>query len=274
MSRKFDEQLSQLKGRVLRMGDLAQGMVVLSIRALVERDEKWIKEVLRREEDLDRYQVEVDDEAVHLMAVQSPVAQDLRFIVMVARITTELERVGDLCVNICENVQLLLSEPPLKPLIDLPKMAEIVKRMLDESLAAFIEAGISPDVATQKALSVCRMDDEVDALKDQIFRDLLTYMIGDTKCITRSLSLILLSRNLERIGDHATNVAEEVIYLAKGEDIRHGRALEMGGPAGPAERAKPTEAAGPGQQAEPAEAAGAAQEDPQADPAEPAERMD
>lgn len=274
MSRKFDEQLSQLKGRVLRMGDLAQGMVVLSIRALVERDEKWIKEVLRREEDLDRYQVEVDDEAVHLMAVQSPVAQDLRFIVMVARITTELERVGDLCVNICENVQLLLSEPPLKPLIDLPKMAEIVKRMLDESLAAFIEAGISPDVATQKALSVCRMDDEVDALKDQIFRDLLTYMIGDTKSITRSLSLILLSRNLERIGDHATNVAEEVIYLAKGEDIRHGRALEMGGPAGPAERAKPTEAAGPGQQAEPAEAAGAAQEDPQADPAEPAERMD
>jgi phosphate transport system protein len=224
MSRKFDEQLSHLKGQVLRMGDLAQSMVLQAMRALVERDEKWVQEVLRREEEVDRYQVEIDDEVVRLMAIQSPVAQDLRFVLMVARITTELERVGDLCVNICENVQLLLSEQPLKPLIDLPKMAEIAERMLHESIAAFMESGVAVDTATGRALAVCRMDDEVDALKDQIFRELLTYMISDTKNITRSLSLILLSRNLERIGDHATNIAEEVIYLAKGEDIRHRRA--------------------------------------------------
>jgi phosphate transport system protein len=224
MSRKFDEQLSHLKSQVLRMGDLAQSMVLQALRALVERDEKWTREVIRREEEVDRYQVEIDDEAVRLMAIQSPVAQDLRFILMVARITTELERVGDLCVNICENVQLLLSEPPLKPLIDLPKMAEIAERMLHESIAAFMESTAAADAATDRALAVCRMDGEVDALKDQIFRELLTYMISDTRSITRSLSLILLSRNLERIADHATNIAEEVIYLAKGEDIRHRRA--------------------------------------------------
>lgn len=223
MSRRFDEQLGELKGQVLRMGGLAQSMVLQAMRALVERDPKWIAEVLRCEEEVDRFQVAIDNEAIRLMAIQSPVAQDLRFVLMVARITTELERVGDLCVNICENVQLLLSEPPLKPLIDLPKMAEIAERMLHESIAAFMESDADADAASETAIRVCRMDDEVDALKDQIFRELLTYMIEDTKSITRALSLILLSRNLERIGDHATNISEEVIYLAKGEDIRHQR---------------------------------------------------
>jgi phosphate transport system protein len=215
MKRKFDEQLLALKNKVVTMGDVAQNMVQQSLRALVERDDKWVQEVLRNEDALDRFQVEIDNEALRLMAIQTPVALDLRFIVMTVRINTELERVGDLCVNMCENVRLLLAEPPLKPLIDLPKMAEIAGRMLRESLQAFLEG--SPE----RALPVLKMDDDVDALNDQIFRELLTYMLSDTQSITRALSLILLARNLERIGDHATNIAEEVVYLVRGEDIRH-----------------------------------------------------
>lgn len=215
MKRKFDEQLDALKGRVVGMGNIAQNMVQQAMKALVERDEKWIREVLESEEKVDKLQLEIDNDAIRLMAIQSPVAQDLRFILMAVRINTEIERVGDLCVNMCENVQLLLSEPPLKPLIDLPKMAEIASRMLRESLQAFMEG--APD----KALAILKSDDEVDALNDQIFRELLTYMMSDMRNIPRSLSLILMARNLERIGDHATNIAEEVIYLVKGEDIRH-----------------------------------------------------
>lgn len=215
MSRKFDEQLSTLKSHVLEMGGLTQKMVQDSMQALVDRDEGRIRAVLEAEDKVDSLQLAIDDEAVRLMAIQSPVAQDLRFILMVVRINTELERVGDLCVNLCENVQLLLTEPPLKPLIDLPKMAETVSQMLRDSLEAFTKSSV------EKALGVIKTDDEVDALNDQIFRELLTYMISDTKSITRSLSLILVSRNLERIGDHATNIAEEVVYVVKGEDIRH-----------------------------------------------------
>ncbi|MBI4605890.1 MAG: phosphate signaling complex protein PhoU [Planctomycetes bacterium] len=213
--RRFDQQLLALKQRVAAMGETAQAMVRDAMRALLERDEGLIRAVLAGEDKLDRFQVEIDDEAIRLMAIQSPVASDLRLLLMVARINTELERVGDLCVNACENVKMLLSEPPLKPLIDLPKMAEAAGGMLDESLKAFLES------STEKALPVIRRDDEVDALNDQVFRELLTYMLGDPATIARSLSLILLARSLERIADHATNIAEEVVYLVKGEDIRH-----------------------------------------------------
>ncbi len=215
MTRKFDEQLAALRARVVEMGDLAQAMVRQAMQALVDRDEEQIKGVLANEEKLDRFQVEIDNDAIRLLLLQSPVAMDLRLVLMAVRINTELERVGDLCVNMCENVEMLLSEPPLKPLVDLPKMAEIAERMLRDSLQAFLES--SPG----KALPVLKMDDEVDALNDQIFRELLTYMISDTKSITRSLSLILMARHLERIADHATNIAEEVVYLVKGQDIRH-----------------------------------------------------
>lgn len=215
MKRKFDEQLHALKNKVVAMGNTAQAMVRDSMKALVERDEKCVKSVLANEDKLDQFQVDIDNEAVRLLAIQSPVAHDLRLLLMVARITTELERIGDLCVNMCENVKMLLSDPPLKPLIDLPKMAEVAEAMLRESLQAFLES--SPE----RALPVIKRDDEVDALNDQIFRELLTYMLSDPKNITRSISLIFMARNLERIADHATNVAEEVVYLVKGEDIRH-----------------------------------------------------
>ena len=217
MHRKFDEQLTALKNKVVAMGDLAETMIRDAMRALVERDDRFIREVLKNEDVLDQLQIEIDNQAIELMAIQSPVAFDLRFILMVARINTELERVGDLCVNICESTQLLLTEPPLKPLIDLPKMSETAERMVHQSLQAFLEG--SPE----KALQVIKVDDEVDALNDQIFRELLTYMMSDPRNITRSISLILVSRQIERIADHATNIAEEVIYLVKGEDIRHQR---------------------------------------------------
>lgn len=215
MPRKFDQGMSALKAKLLQMGGLVESMVQKAMGALVERDERRIEEVVKDEERVDRLQIEIDEDAVRLLAIQSPVAFDLRCVLMSARINSELERVGDLCVNMCENVQLLLSEPQLKPLIDLPKMAQVAERMLHESLQAFLEQ--SP----QRAVDVIRMDDEVDGLNDQIFRELLTYMIADTRSITRSLSLILMSRNLERIADHATNIAEEVVYLVRGEDIRH-----------------------------------------------------
>jgi len=215
MQRKFDDQLNALKNRVVAMGDIAQTMIQDTMRALVERKEALIQNVLANEDELDRMQIEIDTQATELMAIQAPVAFDLRFILMVARINTELERVGDLCVNVCESTQLLLREPPLKPLIDLPKMSETAGRMVHQSLQAFMEG--SPE----KAFQVIKTDDEVDALNDQIFRELLTYMLSDPRSITRSLSLILIARNIERIADHATNIAEEVIYLVKGEDIRH-----------------------------------------------------
>jgi len=225
--RKFDEALAALKTKVVAMGQVAQTMIQESMKSLVDRDAKLIQSVLSNEDRLDKYQVEIDDEAIRLMAIQAPVAMDLRFILMVARINTEVERIGDLCVNVCESVQLLLAEPPLKPLVDLPKMAETAKRMVEESLQAFHES------STEKALQVIKKDDEVDALNDQIFRELLTYMMTDPRNISRALALILTARNLERIADHATNIAEEVVYLVKGEDIRHqhpqGEAVKLHG---------------------------------------------
>lgn len=215
MKRKFDEDLAALKNKVVAMGQLAQAMIQTSMKSLVDRNAALIQTVLEYEDKLDRFQIEIDNEAIRLMAIQAPVALDLRFILMVARINTELERIGDLCVNLCESIQLLLTEPPLKPLVDLPKMADISGRMVENSLQAFLDA------STEKALQVIKVDDEVDALNDQIFRELLTYMLSNPTNITRALSLILMARNLERIADHATNVAEEVVYLVKGEDIRH-----------------------------------------------------
>ncbi len=213
--KKFEAELSALKGRVLRMGEVAQRMISRAVESLVERDASRMQQVLADEETLDRMQVEIDNEAVRLMTVYGPVAMDLRFLLMVARIDTELERLGDQSVNMCEYIQLLLDEPQLKPLIDLPRMAEIAGGMVRDALEAFHEGD------TERAREVMARDDQVDALNDQLFRELLTYMMNDSGNIQRSLALILIARSLERIADHATNICEEVIYLVKGEDIRH-----------------------------------------------------
>lgn len=215
MPKRFDVARTELKDQLVAMGEVAKEMIHTAVRALVEREKGLVSEVNRLEDQVDRFQIEIDDSAVRLMAMFDPVATDLRFILMAARINTELERIGDQAVNMCDNVELLLSEPELKKLVDLPRMADIAANMVRASLRAFREG------STEKANAVIKADEEVDGLNDQIFRELLTYMLADAQTIRRSVALILIARALERIADHATNIAEEVIYMVKGEDVRH-----------------------------------------------------
>ncbi len=214
MSRVFDEELQQVKDRLLALGGLAEKMIGESISALLERDPGWIQAVYEHEEKADQLCVEIDDRCFKLLALRQPVASDMRFLVAGIKINADLERIADLAVNISNVASDLIGAPPLKPLIDIPRMAGRVQEMARQSLEAFVARN------AELALSVIEADDEVDRLRDQIFRELLTYMMGDPATIPRALDLLLVSRNLERMGDHATNIAEDVIYLVRGEDIR------------------------------------------------------
>ena len=213
--RHFEDQLNELKGRLVTMGTAAESMIERAVKALLERDSARLPQVFQTEQQVNELHIEVDERVINLIALHHPVATDLRMAVMCSKIAGELERIGDQAVNICQNTTELLRYPPLKPLIDIPLMAEIARRMLRESLDAFVRLDAA---LAQKVLDT---DDEVDAFKNQIFRELLTYMMSDPGTIPRALALILISRNLERVGDHATNVAEEVIYAAQGRDVRH-----------------------------------------------------
>ncbi|HHT9153650.1 MAG TPA: phosphate signaling complex protein PhoU [Candidatus Hypogeohydataceae bacterium YC40] len=215
MERLFDKELTALKERLLRMGSLAQNMIRVAIKGLVERDESLLEEVFKNEEEVNQLHIEIDDRSMKLLALHQPMAIDLRFIAATIKINSELERIADQAVNVSQNTQVLLKYPQLKPLIDIPRMAEIAQKMLNDSLEAFINK--DPDLA-QATLAE---DDKLDDLTDQIFRELLTYMMADPGTIQRALCLILISRNLERMGDHATNVCEDVIYMVQGRDIRH-----------------------------------------------------
>jgi phosphate transport system protein len=214
MERHFDEALKEYKERLLYMASHCEKMIHLSVKALAERDLEPANEVFVLEREVNQLHVEIDDRAMHLFTA-APVASDLRAIMAGMKINNELERIGDQAVNISQNTFQLLKQPQLKPLIDIPMMAGLAEGMLRDALDAFTRR----DVAL--AQDVCVRDDKVDALKDQIFRELLTYMITDSSTIKRCLDLILISRNLERIGDHATNVAEDVIFMVQGKDIRH-----------------------------------------------------
>jgi phosphate transport system protein len=225
MQRHFDEQLQELLQRLVTMGRTAESMVHAATRTLIERNDAPAAEVEKKEEEVNDLQMEVDDRAVKLTALQQPVAADVRALFMASRIASELERIGDQAVNICQNARLLIQAPPLKPLVDLPLMAESAERMVRDSLEALVRKDC--DLANR----VLEEDQQVDAFKDQIFRVLLTYMMGDPATIQRALALILISRNLERVGDHATNIAEEVIFLVKGRDVRHGHDAEAAGEA-------------------------------------------
>jgi len=213
--RQFDRDLEELKKKLIRMASLTETMIDKTIGELVSRDERLAEKVPEYEEELNRLQIEIDDQALTLLATQCPVATDLRFIVAATKINGELERIGDLVINITENVHVLAQHPPLKPLIDIPRMADLARQMVRDSLDAFIRGD------ALQAQSVIMADDQIDALKDQVLRELLTYMIADPHAIERSLALILISRHLERIGDHATNIAEDVIYVIQGRDVRH-----------------------------------------------------
>lgn len=213
--RHLDEKIQELLERLLLMGRLAESMIQTALRVLIERDESLSAEIYRKEDEVNNLQIEIDDSAVKLTALQQPVGGDVRFLFMASRIATELERIADQAINIIENAHHVIQAAPLKPLVDLPVMGEIAERMVRDSLEALVEKDCS--VANR----VLEEEDKVDAYRDQIFRVLLTYMMADPGTIQRALALILISRNLERVGDHATNIAEEVIYLVEGREVRH-----------------------------------------------------
>jgi phosphate transport system protein len=211
----YGEELAALKNRLLRMGGIVEQRVSQAVLALMERRAELADAVIEGDREVNDLQIEIDDRCLKLLALQQPMASDLRLITAAMKINADLERIGDQAVNIAENANQLLSQPPLKPLLDLPRMAEIAQQMTRDSLDAFVHRD-SP-----LARKVLERDDEVDQLKDQNFRVLLTYMMADPGTIERALGLILVSRNLERIADHATNIAEDVIFLVEAKDVRH-----------------------------------------------------
>jgi len=214
MERQFDEQLKELREHLLAMGSLAETMIVKSVKALVDRNEALVQEVFGHEEEMDQRCIENDQRCFTLLALRQPMARDLRFIAAAIKINSDLERIGDLAVNIAHATTFIISEPLLKPLIDIPRMAQLCQEMVKRSLDAFVARD------AELAMIVIESDDSIDLLRDQVFRELLTYMMTDPTTIPRALDLILVSRHLERIADHATNIAEDVIYIVRGEDIR------------------------------------------------------
>jgi phosphate transport system protein len=214
--REFDAELQDLKKKVLVMGSLVQTMLADSLTALVTRDTPLATSVDARDNEVDRIEISVDELAVRIIALRQPAASDLRLIIAALKIIKDLERIGDIAVNVAERVIELNAEPQLKPYIDLPRMVDAVQAMIRDALDAFVndDAGLA-----QKVLEA---DDFVDSLNVQIFNELLTFMLADIKTINRATRLIFISKYLERAADHATNVAEEVIFAIQGRDVRHG----------------------------------------------------
>jgi phosphate transport system protein len=211
----FQEELEQLKARLLEMGGLAEDRLRLVVHGLVDRDLVIVERVLTNDGAINQLHIEIDDRCFKLLALHQPMAVDLRAIVSAVKINTDLERVGDLAVNIAEAVRRYLQHPPVKELIDIPRMATIAQDMLRDALDAYVRRDIP------LAQNVLDRDDELDALKTMVFRELLTHMLRDPATIEPSLDLILISRHLERIGDHATNIAEDVIFMVSAKDVRH-----------------------------------------------------
>jgi phosphate transport system protein len=212
--KKFEQELDSLKRRVMEMGQTTEEMVAKSTAAILDRDLGAIEQVLADEAKLDRFQLEIDGEAVRLITIYAPIAKDLRFLLMVARINAELERIGDQAVNNCEYVQ-TMQGAPVGPLSDISRMSDITQGMVRDALTAFDQEDV------QMAESVLKNDDEVDQLYNQTFSDLLADPADDADRLSRSMNLILVARAIERIADHATNICEEVIYMVNSEDIRH-----------------------------------------------------
>ena len=211
----FQEELAELRARLLVMGGEAEEQVRISVRALVDRDHDLAEQVLAGDRAINKLHIEIDRRCFKLLALHQPMATDLRVIVSGVKINSDLERVGDFAVNIAEASLRYLEHPAVKPLIDIPRMAEIAQGMLRDALNAYVEQDIT------LAQEVLDRDDTLDALKNQVFRELLSFILEDPETTEPALDLILISRHLERIGDHATNIAEEVIFIASGRDVRH-----------------------------------------------------
>ena len=211
----FREELETLQGRLLEMGGLAEERVRAAIQGLVTRDPSLFEKVLLGDEPINQLHIEIDNRCFRLLALHQPMATDLRAIVAAVKINTDLERVGDLAVNVAEAGTRYITHPPVKKLIDIPTMGDIAQSMLRDALDSYVRRD------TRLAQQVLNEDDRLDALKTQVFRDLLTHMLKDQGTVEPSLDLILVSRHLERIGDHATNIAEDVIFMVTSLDVRH-----------------------------------------------------
>jgi phosphate transport system protein len=214
--RHFHEELARLKTQLLEMSGLAEELVDQAMRALRARDAELAKEVVRRDNDLDAMEIVIDDMCIHLLALQQPMARDLRLITMAMKISNDLERVGDHAVNIAEAVNHLAEAPVYLEFPEIEEMGRLATEMLSDSLDTFVRAD------ADAAREVCRRDDRVDSLHESLFRILLTHMMEDPRRIGASMSLFLVSRNLERIADLATNIAEDVVFLVEGRNIKHG----------------------------------------------------
>jgi len=216
MIRHFDLELKNLKDQILAMGGHVELAVEAATQALIQRKPNLLSQVHDLEAKINREHMEVDESCLQLLARQSPLAADLRLVIAVLKISTDLERMGDQAVNIAYNTKDYLEGEPIKDLIDIPIMASTVRNMVRDSLDAFVRQ--DRDLAAE----VLKRDDVVDALKDKLFEELIQYMSKHSSNIERALDLILIARNLERLGDHATNIAEDVIFAVTGDDIRHG----------------------------------------------------
>jgi phosphate transport system protein len=213
--RAYESQLGKLRSCLLEMGGLVEDQIAQAIRSLTERDPLLAHATVERDHTVNRLDVEIDELSMKLIALHQPAARDLRLITTALKITTDLERIGDLATHIAERAIELAAEPPVKPYVDIPRMAELASSMVHRSLDAFVREDI------ELALEVCGSDDTIDRLHDQLFRELLSFMVDDPQAISRTMRLLFVSKYLERIGDHATNIAEMVIFLVKGTSIRH-----------------------------------------------------
>lgn len=213
--KKYEEDLKKLREDILYMGGLVEDQIQKAIKSLVERDSDLARVIIERDHEVNRLDVNIDELCIRMLALHQPAGRDLRFITTGLKITTDLERIGDMAVNIGERTLELNQEPQLKPYIDIPRMAHISERMIRESLDAFVRED------TELALKVCKDDDQVDQLNAQIFREVISFMMADPQTINRAVKITSISKYLERIADHATNIAELVVFMVKGKSIRH-----------------------------------------------------
>ena len=224
--RSFDRELGDLKAKLLHMGEVAEAMIDKSVTALVGRDERASAQVPELESELNRLQIEVDEEALLLLATRQPVARDLRFLASVMKINNDLERIGDLAVNVTQSAAVLAREAPIKPPVDVGRMAELTRGMLRGCLQAFVSGDA---LAAQRVIDT---DDKVDALKYEAVREMVRFMKADPASIEQGLAVVLTAHRLERVADHATNIAEDVIYMTQGRDVRHPKTQRKGRNAG------------------------------------------
>lgn len=213
--KRYEEELKKLREDILYMGGLVENQIQKAVKSLVDRDSELAQTIIERDHEVNRLDVDIDDLCIRLLALHQPAGRDLRFITTGLKITTDLERIGDMAVNICERALELNQEPQLKPYIDIPRMAKISQGMIRESLDAFVRED------TGLALKVCKDDQAVDDLNSQVFRETISFMVADPQTINRAMKISFVSKYLERIADHATNIAEMVIFMVKGKSIRH-----------------------------------------------------